>query len=195
LAADRARIVGEIEGHLAAGRDRFSQEYRLVADDGRVRWVEERTWVRREADGTPGWLEGIIVDQTARKRDEEALRRAKDAADAANAAKTRFLRVMSHELRTPLNAIMGMNDLLGDAPSPELRRDYLDTQLRACNGLMAMINDVLTLSEEEILGAEARPCAAPFELEELLGSVVDSFEFAARDKGLGLQVTRGDGLP
>lgn len=71
---DRERMTREIDEHLAAGHDRYAQQYRLVGSDGAVRWIDDRTWVRRDAQGALASFLGIILDVTDRRAAEEELR-------------------------------------------------------------------------------------------------------------------------
>src|SRR5262249_17342595 len=85
---------------------------------------------------------------------------AKDAAEAANRAKTRFLANMSHELRTPLNAILGFSSLLMERGVSEAQRSDLDMINRSGEHLLNLINDVLDVSKIEAgsKGLELTPC-------------------------------------
>jgi len=114
---------------------------------------------------------GITSNVTAAKRTEHELRKAKEAAELANRAKSEFLAVMSHELRTPLNAILGFSDLMKAELFGAMNPKYLE-YIRGIHTsgshLLALINDVLDMSKIE---------AGRFELDESivnLGSVVDS---------------------
>jgi phosphoserine phosphatase RsbU/P len=75
---DQVRVVAEVEAHAAAGHDEYNQEYRIVCADGRVRWVDDHTVVRRNADGTVTHHEGLITDITARKAAEEREREVRE---------------------------------------------------------------------------------------------------------------------
>ncbi|SMF57491.1 PAS domain S-box-containing protein [Tistlia consotensis] len=94
-----------------------------------------------------------IVDMTERKRDELALRLAKQEAERASEMKSQFLANMSHELRTPLNAIIGYSDLMlsgvAGAIEPAKYRSYLDDIKRGGTHLLSLINDLLDLSRAE----------------------------------------------
>ncbi len=71
---DLSRIAAEVEWYTQEGRTEFSQEYRILTKSGGVRWIDDRTWVRRAANGTVTHYQGIVVDITDRKRAEDELR-------------------------------------------------------------------------------------------------------------------------
>ena len=73
-AEDLARVSAEVEVFAREGQPEFTQEYRIVTKSGDIRWVDDRTWVRRNSDGQISHFQGIIVDITGRKKAEEALK-------------------------------------------------------------------------------------------------------------------------
>jgi PAS domain S-box-containing protein len=104
------------------------------------------------ADGVLVNIGVIELDITERKEAEEDLRIAKDQADAANRAKSRFLSAMSHELRTPMNAILGFGQFLTFNPSEPLhgrQGEYLDHILSSGDHLLNLINEILDLAQIE----------------------------------------------
>ena len=111
-------------------------------------------WVRMTANATSeGGSIIFFSDFTAIKEREENLRKAKLEAEAANAAKTRFLANISHELRTPLNAIIGFSEIINGQMFGELGNaryiDYSSDILRSGRHLLDVINSVLDLSRSE----------------------------------------------
>jgi PAS domain S-box-containing protein len=122
------------------------------ANDGAERWISARGEVVTDAEGRPERMIGVVRDVTDQQLAEQALRQARDAAEAANRAKSEFLAVMSHELRTPLNAISGYTDLLEmgvHGPVTEAQRNALGRIQVSQQHLLGLINDVLNYAKLE----------------------------------------------
>ncbi|MHC5732017.1 MAG: sensor histidine kinase, partial [Nostoc sp.] len=104
-------------------------------------------------DGSYHRIVGALQDVTESRAAEEALRKAKDAAEAASRAKSEFLANMSHELRTPLNAINGFSEMMvGEMFGPlgdRRYKSYVQDILSSGQHLLALINDVLDMSKIE----------------------------------------------
>lgn len=130
-------------------REKGLPSFRVVLPDGRIRHLETRVRVERDASGTPVLMTGINHDVTAQHEMELRLRHAKEQADAANAAKSSFLANMSHEIRTPMNAVLGMLHLVQLTPLNLRQRDYASKAQTAAKSLLGLLNDILDYSKIE----------------------------------------------
>ena len=140
--------------------------------------------VLRDESGHILGVMSVSRDITEQKRTVEELRKAKEAAESANQAKTEFLAGMSHEIRTPMNAIVGMADLLWDTPLMPEQQEYVGIFRRAGLSLLALLNDILDLSKVEA-GYLALERVA-FDLQEVIDKTSEMMAFRAHEKDLEL---------
>ena len=162
----------------------------IAAIDG-ARWIAWRE-VTVRADG-PSEMQSVGRDVTERVLTERALAVARDQAEAANRAKSRFLTMVSHEIRTPLNGILGMADLLGDTALTPEQTTYLKAVKTSGETLLSLIEEVLDFSKIE--AGRLDLAVRPFLLASFVEEVVELLGPRAQEKGLEIGCYVDERLP
>ncbi|MFH1342139.1 MAG: ATP-binding protein [Pseudomonadota bacterium] len=133
------------------------------------RWIAWREGLVRSDAGAPSEMQSVGRDVTDRTETERALGEARDHADAANRAKSRFLAMASHEIRTPLNGIIGMSGLLLDTPLTPEQATYAKAVKTSGDALLSLIEELLDYSKIEAgkINLEHRPFALSALIEDI----------------------------
>ncbi len=178
----RLRAASRLAGRMARDKDLRSR----LPVTGR----DELTSLSREINAL---LENLRkADEQAAHTNEE-LRRARDAADQANRAKSEFLAKMNHEIRTPVNTILGMTDAaLRAAPGDDVR-EFLEPAQEAAGQLWRIIDEVLDISRIE--AGKLRLASEDFDVRALVESVARSAGLTAREKGLAIELELSPEVP
>jgi two-component system sensor histidine kinase/response regulator len=159
-------------------------DVRLKRKDGTPVWTLANVSLTEDQNGRPAYIEGTLLDITERKRVEEELQKAKDAAEAASRAKSDFLANMSHEIRTPMNGVIGMTELALDTDLTAEQRECLDSINISAHSLLAIINDILDFSKIE--ARRLRLERVEFDLRRSIDAAMKALGISADKKNLEL---------
>jgi PAS domain S-box-containing protein len=193
----RNELVGVDFPYFAPGAaiadEPYTFESEMLFEDGRRLWIR---WTQRAIkDDTRTTMEYQAVghDITERKEAEAALLRAKDAAEAADRAKSEFLAIVSHELRTPINAIIGFSKMLFSTPLNLDQREQVEMINASGLALEKIIADILNLSKIDSGKIEIEH--SPFALRACVQDICAFFAPKARSLALALDSKVDPGVP
>ena len=176
--------VGVVPDAAFADGECLSSTDVVIHAAGSPRWF---SWIElsvRDKDSNAVSHRAIARDITARKRAEIALIHARERAEHASQAKSRFLATVSHEIRTPMNGIMGIAKLLADTQLSLEQRTYVGAVSTSASALLALIEDLLDYSKIEAGRFEPEP--QPMSPREIASNVVELLASRAYAKGIGL---------
>ena len=179
---------------MTSGRAKMHIVERQHRPDGTCIWLDTTKTPLLDAQGNVCGVLGIYDDITAQKQMEDDLRKAKDAAEAADRAKSEFLANMSHEIRTPMTAILGFADLLKSPGLSAGERDKFSATIqRNAKALLNLIGDILDLSkiEADKVAVKKIDCS----LREIVNDVISVVQVRAGEKGWGWRSTTGFPFP
>jgi PAS domain S-box-containing protein len=185
----RAKLVSRLKEHKAVS----SYELCLLRNDGSRVWVLENSSLVEHDNSAAPEIQGTLIDITERKRAEEEWRQAKEAAEAANRAKSEFLANVSHEIRTPLNGVVGMTELALETPLSPEQREYVEAIKSSAGSLLTVINDILDFSKIEARKLDLD--SVEFRLPETLGEALKPLAACAQRKGLELCLEISPAVP
>ena len=178
----------------ARRREPDEREWTYVRKDGgRFPVLLSVTGLYDDARNVTGYL-GVASDITERKRIDGELLKAKEAAEAANRAKSDFLAMMSHEIRTPMNSVLGMTNLLLETRLDPKQTEFTRTVARSGEALIEIINDILDFSKIES-GDHFPLEEEDFSLRQLVDGVVQLLTPRAKAGGLALTGEVLPGIP
>ncbi len=172
------QILEQSPAHMLDDGTRIHDQ--KIATPAGARWIAWREVVVRGDAGAE--VQAVGRDITERVTTEQALTDARDAAEAANRAKSRFLATVSHEIRTPLNGILGMTGLLLDSKLTPEQRTYATAAKTSGDNLLSLIEDMLDFSKIE--AGKLDLTAQPLSLTALVEDVVELLAPRAHGKGI-----------
>jgi signal transduction histidine kinase len=176
---ERPDVEEQWRRHVEEGAP-YRPEYRVIRSDDKEVWVSGACRLIADERGRPVRLIGAMQNITERKQAEEALRQAKEDAEAANRAKSAFLAAMSHEIRTPLNGVLGMAQAMAAEDLPKVVR-------QSGEALLTVLNDVLDLSKIEAGMLQLEE--TEFDIGELAGGAQAAFAAIADQKPVRFEVS------
>lgn len=162
---DKESAEAAFQHALTSGND-FFNEFRVLWPDGSVHHLRGFGRLRKDESGAIVRIVGTNIDVTETYLQSQALKDARDKAEAASQSKGQFLANMSHEIRTPMNAILGMLKLAQKTDLDTQQRDYVTKSENAALSLLSLINDILDFSKIE--AGKMTLESEPFHIEQLM---------------------------
>ncbi|TGN00301.1 MHYT domain-containing protein [Leptospira dzoumogneensis] len=187
------KMVESIVDAAVAGKRAFTLEYRVIHQNGEIRWLWDNGCGVYGGNGEAIFIDGVILDITERRRIEEALRKEKEKAELAAITKTSFLANMSHEIRTPMNAILGFTEVLLSDQLEKNHRTHLETVKSSAKSLLRLLNDILNTAKLEKGAVELEEM--DFSLFKLIAELKSTLGIGARKKNLEFEVVQESDLP
>ena len=193
LIGSRARLTILEQGDTALESNGTRIHDQKIAGPLGPRWIAWREGLVRNDAGQPAEMQSVGRDVTDRTESERALAEARDEADEASRAKSRFLAMASHEIRTPLNGIIGMSGLLMDTPLTPEQTTYVKAVKTSGDALLALIEELLDYSKIEAgkIDLEHRP----FALSALIEDITELLAPRAQARKIEIAAYVDDRLP
>jgi len=183
---DRTLTEGAIKDAIHGIRE-YMTEFRIIRPDGKTRMINAKSKTFFDLNGKAIRMTGTNVDITEIRETEnklldinEELVKAKEKAEAANAAKSQFMANMSHEIRTPMNGIIGMSELLSMTEMNIEQKSFLNNIEISANNLLGIINDILNISKIEAGKIDIE--VEEFEIENMMEDVISMVSYNAHKK-------------
>ncbi len=190
---DRERAPREAAAIFAGGRGGVLQ-FRWIAKDGRVVWVEARCQVITDSHGRPVGMRGVTMDFSQHKETERERDGLLAEARELNRVKDQFLATLSHELRTPINAVLGWTQMLrAGIVQGERAKTALETIERNAMAQQRLTEDLLDVSR--IITGKFRLDLQPVDVPTVVRETVQGVEPAARAKGVAIVLHLANDVP